>query len=140
MKIFFVDGEITEEDKERFVRLSENPAGKTINWVVIDAKYGVSKCFKILKEFVKKTVSGWGNCNNEKCRTEIPCRVVLTNAPFLLNECSWDKELRVPELFVKCSSGAFIRVDNLTNRELRKEHNLEKLFFGGEFSEGIENN
>lgn len=60
---------------------------------------------------------------------------VYTNQIIALsNEYCWNENLGVPELYLRVSNGKFKRADELTDRELRQAHNLEKLYVNGGFN------
>ena len=108
MKIYFEDGEMA---------FSYLPFAHTA--CRIDAKYGYSKNSADL-DFL--------SCYQ-------PDTIVYTNSLLALdNKYCWNKELKVPELYIRAGEHmVFTRVDKLTTRELRQGHNLMKLYMNGEF-------
>ena len=76
--------------------------------------------------------------------------IVYTNSLVALsNKYCWNSELKVPELYIrtkventnvslipmqgKLDIGKFIRVDYLTDKEIRQPHNLMQMFINGAF-------
>ena len=108
MKIYFVDGYL---DKY----LAEDIPGKH---TAINAGFGLTECKKYLDLF----------CDSDY-------DFVVTNSSLALdNKYVWNEELGVPELYL-CPCGQWVRVDNLTNRNLTQGHNLFKLYMAGEFGQ-----
>lgn len=107
MKIYFEDGEIV---------LSYNLG---MDHYCLDAKYGVSENKKYLKELMEK----------------VPNAVLYTNSLIALdNQYVWNEELQVPELYIRSKKdNEFHRVDELTNKCLRKAHNLAKMYLANAF-------
>lgn len=71
----------------------------------------------------------------ERIYKKHPHSHVYTNSLIALdNKYCWSSELGVPELYFRVGKGfPWIRVDELTDRELRPAHNLLKMVRGGEF-------
>ena len=109
MKIYFEDGHL--ETDLSFISVEVDS--------IVDASAGVSSNINMLNNLMR---------NN-------PNRVVYTNSIFALsNMYAWNKELRVPEVYIRIGDSVmFTRIDKLTNRELKEGHNLAKLYIAGEF-------
>lgn len=111
MKIYFEDGELRKDINKEIEE--EHIIG-------LNAKYGYSYCDNFLYNLMQT------DCN----------AVIYTNLiTAISNEYAWNKELKVPEIFIRNKDGTFTRVDKLTNRELREGHNIERMYIAGEFSE-----
>ena len=109
MKIYFEDGQILPQSMLPFKYNHK-----------IDAADGYSYCDDAL----------YWICKNE------PNSVVYTNAlSALYNGYVWNEDLNVPELYIRPRANykEFVRVDKLTNRELREGHNLMKMYMANEF-------
>ena len=74
---------------------------------------------------------------------EDPTVSVYTNSLVALkNSYCWNDELQVSELYLRSSkTGDFVRVGTLTDKEIRKPHNLMSMWINGAFKErNIEKN
>ena len=110
MKIYFEDGELL------------NTKNLSFNWDnCVDARYGYSQNIKVLDMFNEVN----------------PKMVIYTNQITALdNIYAWNEELEVPEIYIRAGEYmAFTRIDELTNRELRRGHNIMKMYISGEFSQ-----
>ncbi len=109
MKIYFEDGEL------RDTTVVTNP----YTGIVVDAANGVSANIMTLDACAK-------------CR---PNDIVYTNSIFAFhNMYAWNEEFKVPEIFIRAGEACtWVRIDKLTNRELKRGHNLAHLYVAGEF-------
>ena len=106
MKIYFEDGRLTRPNSLDFKY-----------GYIVDARDGFTQNDKML-DFIKFTD------NNAS---------VYTNSLVALdNRLAWNEELGVPEVYM-VRDDKFVRIDKLTNRELRRAHNLKKMYIAGEF-------
>jgi hypothetical protein len=63
-----------------------------------------------------------------------PEAIVYTNSICgLYSLYHWNDKEQIPELYVRDINGIFKRVDTLTNKTLRKDHDYIKLYCSGEF-------
>lgn len=110
MKIYFEDGELRNYTQIPF----------EVDWAV-QAGLGATQNINILDWHVEHK----------------PDATVYTNSILALNnKYCWNKELKVPELYIRAGEHmVFTRVDELTTRELREGHNLMKLYMNGEFDQ-----
>ena len=112
MKIYFEDGHL--ESDLSFIPVEVDS--------IIDAAAGVESNIIAL----------------DACMKSNPNRVIYTNSIFAFNnEYAWNKELGVPEIYIRKIGHKFIRIDKLTNRLLREGHNLAKMYVAGEFDDGL---
>lgn len=103
---------------------------------------GVLTATQHLKLGCKRTVNAsTGYSNNvdvlNKWKYEYPENdAIYTNSlAALSNHYCWNDELGIPELYIRSSkTNEFVRVDELTNRELRAEDDLLNLYLSGEFN------
>ena len=106
MKVYFVDGHISR-------RIMKDIYGKR---VIVSPLHGITECKKDLEYYKEHDY------------------VIITNSALALdNRYVWNEELGVPELYL-LADDKWTRIDELTNRELRQEHNLFKLYMAGEFN------
>ena len=111
MKIYFEDGQLKTP--------SEIPT--KVGYWVVDAGAGFSVCYGRLA-----AIKEYERANNAE-------DIVYTNFSAALNNCfAWNEELRLPEVYLR-NNGKWVRIDQLTNRELRAAHNLEKMWISGAF-------
>lgn len=109
MNIYFVDGEIITHDCLKI---------KSAPLFTVDARNGYSYVDSKLEELKNK----------------FPNADVLTNSIVALdNYYAWDEKTSSPNIWIKCASGNFVKITELTNRELREGHNLMKMYMAGEF-------
>lgn len=113
MKIYFEDGNLVSSG---YLPIT--------HYVVVNAVSGVTLNIRVLddlKEFE-------------------PNATVYTNSICAFNnEYAWNEELKVPEIYIRAGEHMiFTRIDKLTTRELRKGHNLAKMYVSGEFDKGVE--
>lgn len=109
MIIFFEDGRLRDSSLLPFDYEYE-----------IDAKDGYSSNLEELNNIKEITTSS---------------DIIYTNSLVALdNRYCWNVRLGVPELYIRAGENQeFVRVDKLTNKELREAHNLFKMYKNGEF-------
>ena len=114
MKIYFEDG-----------RLKKDVLNGAIPYridLMLDATNGYSYCDSCLWKMSKDNYNA----------------VVYTNEiTALSNRYAWNKELKVPEIYL-IRDDKFVRIDELTARELREGHNIMKMYISGEFDSKLE--
>lgn len=67
-------------------------------------------------------------------KEKYPSCIIYTNSILAFsNKYAWNKELKVPEIYIRDENDQWARIDELTNRELRQAHNLAKMYIAGEF-------
>ena len=109
MKIYFEDGELKGV-------LDEIP----YIFLPLDATHGFSFCDNFLYKMKQTNYDA----------------VIYTNMiTALSNEYAWNKELEVPEIYIRNKDGIFTRIDELTQRMLREGHNIMRMYIAGEFNE-----
>ena len=127
MKIYFEDDKLSEALISKI-----NP-----KCMVIDAAKGASYCKRCL-DFANENYPH--------------TTMVYTNSTLALNNhYVWNDELKAPELYVRCGmdyimnydkehgymdadvANGWVRIDNLTDRELRKWYDIRQLYLAGEF-------
>lgn len=111
MRIYFEDGQLHRPNSREF-KYS----------YLVDAGYGYSKN-RMLLDHIKQTD------NNAS---------VYTNSVIALNNYyAWNNEIKVPEIYL-IRDDKFVRIDELTARELREGHNIMKMYISGEFDSKLE--
>lgn len=108
MKIYFEDGPL------RLLRPQ-----KIVYDFAINAANGPSWCIEQLK--IAKE-------NHPNC-------TIYTNSIWALdNTYAWNEELGVPEIYMRdVDTQHWWRIDDLTDRELRRPHNIMKMYIANEF-------
>ena len=112
MKIYFEDGQLNGFSNEIPIRA-----------YLIDATYGYSANQRELDRLL------------DYAKTHITPVIVYTNSIIALsNKYCWDSELQLPELYLRESKdGPFVRITNLTDKEIHKAHNLMQMYINGAF-------
>lgn len=110
MKIYFEDGRLKD-----FNLLTFKFDGK------IDAKDGCSDNINSLNEWFAHSPK---------------TSVIYTNSIIALdNKYCWNADLKIPELYIRAGENyEFVRIDKLTDRELREAHNLMHMYLSGCFN------
>ena len=108
MKIYFEDGPLVSSG---YVPMD--------SYIIIEAASGVSENIKVLDR-IKETE---------------PYATIYTNSIFAFsNDYAWNEELKVPEVYIRAGEHMiFTRIDKLTTKELRRIHNLAKMYIAGTF-------
>ena len=112
MKIYFEDGEL--------VSSGYLPVDR---YIVVNAGSGVTTNINVL----------------DGIKEHNPNAVVYTNSIFAFNnDYAWNEELKVPEVYIRAGEHMlFTRIDKLTEKELRREHNLAKMYVAGSFNNHV---
>lgn len=112
MKIYFEDGDL------RGYTSKSTGVPETVN-LSLNASHGVTENIEVMNYLLQ----------------EKPNTVVYTNSIFAFhNMYAWNEELKAPEIFIRAGeAGTWVRIDKLTNRELKEGHNLAKMYVAGEF-------
>lgn len=93
--------------------------GFMIPMIRIDAGNGFTYCRKMLRWI----------CNHLPFDTP-----VYTNSlDAFSNTWCWDDEKRIPMIYVRNKNGEWTLISELTDKYLRRAHNLEKLYINGYF-------
>jgi hypothetical protein len=105
IKLYFVDGEIT-------AKISRILYGQ--DSIYLTGLYGYSETLNQLKELTY-------------------VKIIISNLPYLLN-LFWSEESQRHEVYIwQEDLNDFKHISELTNKEIRKEHNIEKMFRNGAF-------
>lgn len=113
MKVYFEDGHL---------RMMPNVYGVPKDCHIINASEGYSSTKLELQEMLSL---------EELNETDI---IVYTNSIVALStDYCWNDELKVPELYLRTLDDKFTRVDQLTDKEIHKPHNLMQMFMNGAF-------
>lgn len=109
MKIYFEDGELID-----VTRLTIKPD------FCVDAKNGVTNNINLL-DIIKETD---------------PNAIIYTNSIFAFdNKYAWNNELKVPDICIRATEYMIFKcIDTLTDKELRRAHNLAKMYVAGAFN------
>lgn len=108
MKIYFEDGTLRSHSK-----LPIKPD------YIVDATLGVTTCLNILENI------------NE---TDNDCIVYTNSIIALNNEYAWNNDKQVSEIYIRTMEDSeFKRIDTLTKKCIRKEHNIAKLYIAKHF-------
>jgi hypothetical protein len=112
MKIYFEDGNL------RGYTSKSTGIPEIVN-LTLNACHGVTENIEVLEDIHEVH----------------PDFVIYTNSIFAFNNMyAWNEELKAPEIFIRAGeSGQWVRIDKLTNRELRRAHNLAHMYVAGEF-------
>lgn len=111
MKIYFEDGELHRPNSINFKYR-----------YIVDAGSGYSRNDSLLRfiKFIDNDAS------------------VYTNSIIALdNRLAWNEKLKVPEIYL-IRDDKFVRIDELTARELREGHDIMKMYISGEFDSKLE--
>ena len=109
MIVFFEDGPITNN--------TLTLGGKEL--IKVDAGKGYSACRKKLKEI----------------RDNYPfdTKIYTNSLDAFSNFWCWDEEKKIPMIYIRNEKGNWVLINELTDRQLRIAHNLEKLYVNGIF-------
>lgn len=130
MKIYFYDGWL--ESKYHF--FFEEPDSPTYQKSVVD------DCDR-RRSFVHYLDAGGGyrfaSDFLHDLSVEEPDAVVFTNAITALdNDYAWNDEKNCSEIFLwRDKEQAFVPIQSLTDKEIRKPHNIMKMYMAGTFDE-----
>ena len=112
MKIYFEDGEL-----KHYSLLPVMPKYE------VHANKGVTDNIELLDLIAEKDAEA----------------IIYTNSIFALhNMYAWNEKLGVPEVYIRAGEQKkFVRIDKLTDKELRRGHNLAHLYVAGAFDNGV---
>lgn len=109
MIVYFEDGYI----------MNESIAIETGAFIKIDAAMGYSNCRRSLR-YIK---------DNHPFDT----KVYTNSLDAFSNFWCWDEEKKTPMIYIRDEHGKWKLIQEMTDRELRVAHNLEKLYVNGVF-------
>ena len=113
MKIYFEDDQLC---------LVNSPNGAKI----VDAQYGYYDNYRRLELFNKTS-------NNDT--------IIYTNSLVALNnDYCWNEDKKCCELYLRNIAGEWKPCQSLTDKEIRKAHNLEKIYRAGSFAVKLKDN
>lgn len=113
MKVFFEDGKLNIHNEPQDVIAYADAMDRPT--------YAYSR-LKYIKEFYKDKASVYTNSI-----------IALLHAA----EFAWNKETQRFDIYLRCRNGEWKNIHELTTRELRKGHNIWKLWWSGEFKKAI---
>ena len=118
MKVYFYDGVL--EDAFVMECFPEDADAQIFH---VDARYGPKKNMKKLKTLA----------NIEQYGSPV---YVLTNSLLALSHTyGWDEEGNHTNIYLWVEDlDKYVRIDNLTDREIRQGHNIAKMYLAGTFS------
>lgn len=112
MIVYFEDGKLFDENRP--VDLVDE-AG----FIWIDARNGYSNCRKRLR-----TIKG---------KMPFNTKVYTNSLDAFSNFWCWDEEKKMPMIYIRDKNGNWVLIKDMTDRQLRIVHNLEKMYVNGIF-------
>lgn len=110
MIVYFENGSITNESLY-------SETGEEI--IKVDAGNGYNHCRRRLRHI--------------QDNYPFDTKVYTNSLDAFSNFWCWDTEKKMPMIYVRDENGIWSLISELTTRELRMAHNLEKLYVNGEF-------
>lgn len=111
MIVYFEDGSIN--NKNMPVNLESDVC------FLVDAGMGFSDCRRMLRNIDKNF--------------SFDTKVYTNSLDAFSNTWCWDEEKKIPMIYVRNENDKWQLISELTEKELRRAHNLEKLYVGGMF-------
>ena len=113
MKLYFDDElEINKNLDEIHDKYCSDPNNK---YALVFASHGYQNNMNLVERLQKDTI-------------------IVTNCLYLLStEYGWNEETNSPEIYIKQKDGSLKNISELTQREIRQAHNIEKMYMAGEF-------
>lgn len=112
MIVYFEDGSLIDEN--RSVDIVDGA-----EFIRVDAGIGYSNCRKMLRYI--------------KDHFPFDIKVYTNSLDAFSNFWCWDDEKKIPMIYIKDKNGKWKLISELTTKELRMAHNLEKLYVNGVF-------